>query len=259
MKIMNNNIAKKNEKRKNTLCFFLFTLLGAFLGGILGFGSSLANFFLSETVEGLRLSVLKASPVLLVAVCILSLLLSLALLLQGKRIIRDWDNEDEAVYRRFELALGRSMAASSIGVILTLIFFGLAASACVQALIDAKLFLSCALILVLTNVLLPFIQRQCVEQLKNQNPEKKGDALELHFQKKWLESCDEQERMSSYRAAFKAFSLLSPVALVVFVILFLMVFQYKIGFLPFLIAGVMWLIPTCIYMHESLKEQHQEP
>lgn len=249
-----NNTENKNEKRKNTRFFFLFICLGGLLGFVSGFGVNLANFFWADGIKQFGRILYRISPVLFGAVCLLSLSISLAFLLRGKKIIQGWDAEDEAVYHRFDLALGRSMAASCIGVILSLTFFGLTSLASVHNEISLPAFLSCAVGLILINILFPFIQRQCVDLVKAWNPEKKGDALELHFQKKWLESCDEQERAAVYRASYKGFTLLSYTALVIFVLLFLLVFHYDIGFLPFLITGSMWLIPTCVYLHETMTE-----
>ena len=249
-----NNTENKNEKRRNTRFFFLFVCLGGLLGFIFGLAGSFANFFLADGIEQFGRILARISPYLFWAVCLLSLLISFAFLLRGKKIIEGWDGEDEAVYRRFDLAAGRALAVSAVGTILSVTLFGLTSLAAVQDEISLPAFLSCAVGLVLTNILFPFIQRQCVDLVKARNPEKKGDPLELHFQKKWLESCDEQERAAAYRASYKGFTLLSYTALAIFVLLFLLVFHYDIGFLPFLITGIMWLIPTCVYLHEAMKE-----
>ena len=50
------------------------------------------------------------------------------------------------------------------------------------------------------------MQQMTVDFQKIMNPEKQGSVYDLRFQKKWEESCDELEKFTIYRSAYKAYS-----------------------------------------------------
>ncbi len=240
----------KTKKNKTTAFFFLYGLIGAAIGITLSITASFLNLQFSETLSAAYMGIQKASPWILAVFCIASMLAGWLPLARARSLSSLWDGEDDAAYERIDRLVNISLGIIGSATILGFVLFGLTTVSCRNGFLNTTLFLALALFYVVVMFLFPFIQRRAVNLVKSLNPEKKGDPLELHFQKTWLESCDEQERMVVYRASYRAYSSLPFVASVVFCILFLAVFFLNIGFLPFVAAGSMWLIPAVIYYVE---------
>ena len=51
------------------------------------------------------------------------------------------------------------------------------------------------------------IQQKSVDCVKIMNPEKTASVYDMKFQKKWLETCDEAEKIIVGKCAFKAFNI----------------------------------------------------
>ena len=102
-----------------------------------------------------------------------------------------------------------------------------------------------------------FIQRRQIEFTKEINPELKGDALDVNFHKTWLKSCDEQQREQVYKAAYKTFSMNNILFPVLFTVLMIGQLFLQIGITPILVAGLIWLIQTLVYVITSLDVHKQ--
>ena len=73
-----------------------------------------------------------------------------------------------------------------------------------------------------------------------------------------MESLDEQERLATYAASYKAFSSLNIVFFVLYILMILLVPFFSIGFLPFLCVGCMWLIPYGVYLWEASEKKSKQ-
>lgn len=187
------------------------------------------------------------------------MILSYVFLARAKKQITgrdDWNEEaDEAFYRRTDRLLSFSVGISNLGMITLFMIFALVTIAVLGKYTNVVLFFVCALAFLLSMIFLAFLQRKSIEQVRILNPEKKGDALDLHFKKKWLESSDE---LATYAASYKAFSSLGIVFFVLYALLVLMIPFFNIGFLPFLCVGCMWLIPNAVYLREASMEKPRQ-
>ena len=188
-----------------------------------------------------------------------AILFSYVPLTKAKKRIADWNgwnnDTDDAFYRQTERLLNFSLRISILGSMVLFMAFALLYIATYGKHISVYLFFMCMLCFLFCMIFLAFLQRKAVEQLRILNPEKKGDALELHFRKKWMESLDEQERLATYTASYKAFSCLNIVFFVLYILMILLLPFFNIGFLPFLCTGCMWLVPTAIYLWEASTEK----
>ena len=80
-------------------------------------------------------------------------------------------------------------------------------------------------------------QNILVEFSKKMNPEKKGNALSLHFTRDWDNSCDEQEKARMYRAAYVVYRKSNWLYSGIFIFLLMLSVVVDIGVLPFLMLG----------------------
>ncbi len=62
------------------------------------------------------------------------------------------------------------------------------------------------------------IQQKCVDAAKKTNPEKTASVYDVKFQKKWMDSCDEAEKILIGKCAVKAYRAVNTVCTVLAVI-----------------------------------------
>lgn len=55
------------------------------------------------------------------------------------------------------------------------------------------------------NLLAVVVQKKMIQNIKVLYPEKRGDVYSLRFQKDWLDSMDEREKLTTYRASYYAY------------------------------------------------------
>ena len=97
------------------------------------------------------------------------------------------------------------------------------------------------------------IQQKCVDAAKQTNPEKKGSIYDMKFQKKWMDSCDEAEKLVIGKCAFKAYAATNMVCTVLAIVLALGALMFDIGFLPSFVVCLVWLVNLSAYCRESMR------
>lgn len=50
------------------------------------------------------------------------------------------------------------------------------------------------------------IQQRCVDAVKRMNPEKTASVYDVKFQRKWMDSCDEAEKLMIGKCTYKAYA-----------------------------------------------------
>ena len=86
------------------------------------------------------------------------------------------------------------------------------------------------------------IQQKCVDTAKQINPEKKTSVYDMRFQKKWIEGCDEAEKIMIGKCALKAYSATNLVCTVLAIVLAVCALVFDIGFLPSLAVCFVWIV-----------------
>lgn len=95
-----------------------------------------------------------------------------------------------------------------------------------QILITIIIFISAPVVFVL-------IQKYIVDFIKSYSPEKRGNVLELAFNKNWIDSSDEREKFEIYKAGYRSYEN-TKLALLGDIIL-LYTFSNKVSLLPFVL------------------------
>ncbi|MCC8183112.1 MAG: DUF3169 family protein, partial [Clostridiales bacterium] len=202
------NIQKENRHYRRIL--LLVCLAAVVVGLLVGVGMILVQIC-GVTPEELfsDLTVLWAA----VAVMWLTLIVTIALYIcfyrQAKALGVDNGGDWEAAERK----LSAAMATSAIQMVLVLTCFGIAAAQLQRLLWDygmeagEYLFLLPVIVVGMAVCLIfsSIAQRRVVDQLREQNPEKRGSVYQFNFQKVWLQSCDEAEQLQIYRAGYQAY------------------------------------------------------
>lgn len=254
---MNKNEIKQ-ANRKAMPKFILIMILSLIIGGAFGFFS--AKYSLNTLSDSLKSAGaffgVYIAPYLMLAIAIIVPVTCIPLYVNAKKMLRGWDGEDEKIYESADRKLSIIILITDISLILS--FFLITASySCITAAFENKenalpVFAGIAAFfaIMLEAVL---IQQRCVDAVKAMNPEKTASVYDTKFQKKWLDSCDEAEKIMIGKCAYKAFSATNTVCWVLSVVLAVCALQFPIGFLPSLAVCLIWIVNQSVYLKEAIK------
>ena len=74
----------------------------------------------------------------------------------------------------------------------------------------------------------------------------------MKFQKKWVDSCDEAEKIMIGKCAYKAYTATGTVCAVLAIVLAVCALVFGIGFLPSLVVCLIWLVNLSVYCREAM-------
>ena len=97
------------------------------------------------------------------------------------------------------------------------------------------------------------IQQKCVDAAKQMSPEKKASIYDMQFQKKWVDDCDEAEKIMIGKCAFKAYSAVNRVCAIAAIVLAICALVFGIGFLPSLAVCIIWMVNLSVYCKEAMR------
>lgn len=250
--------AIKAANRKALPKFLLLTLVCAIIGGILGYFA--ARYELNELsgvlADAGAFFAAQIAPWLMVAVAVVTPTVCIPVYRRAKTMLTTWDGEDEDVSNAIDGKLSAVLWLSSVSLVLG--FFLIAAAYSVGfASFDSwdstvRIFISIAafLAILVENIL---IQQKCVDAAKRMNPEKKASVYDMRFQKKWMEDCDEAEKIMIGKCAFKAYSATNRVCAIFAILLAVCALVFGIGFLPSLAVCIVWLVNLSAYCKEAMR------
>ena len=92
-----------------------------------------------------------------------------------------------------------------------------------------------------------------MDATKLTNPEKKASVYDMRFQKKWLEDCDEAEKIVIGKCAFKAYAATNMICTVLAVVLAVCALLFDVGFLPSLAVCLVWIVNLSAYYKEAMR------
>lgn len=249
MKNRNDEIRQAN--RKAIPKFILALILACLAGGALGFCIS---FFGLETLAGTFHAAGAAfsrqiAPWLLVVCAVLEAGVCLPLYFTSKREVRAWDGEDEIASDRIDRRLSVTLWISSVAFVCAM--FLLTAS---YAGGDhpALVFMGIAAFLVVMAETI-LVQQRMVDLTKRLYPEKQGSVYEFRFKKKWMDSCDEAEKILIGQCAYRAYNAVNRTCMLLWLIFTLTALFLDTGFLPVLTVCIIWAVSQSVYCYWSIK------
>ena len=248
----------KKANRKALPVFILVCIISALVGGVVGYLSS-ANGIdaLSDDIKaaGLKFG-LYVAPWLMLALAVITPLITVPYYRKAKRMLSSWDGEDEDISDSIEEKLSLIQWISSGALIIS--YFLIAASYSGGFTIFENsgstivLFVSvAAFLLIMVEGIV--IQQKSVDCVKLMNPEKTASVYDMKFKKKWIDSCDEAERIIVGKCAYKAFNVTNNMCSVLAIILAISALVFNTGFLPSLAVCIIWIFNISIYCKECMK------
>lgn len=237
-----NTEMKQSERKKGMGRVVLRLFAGLAAGGAVGFALSYATFAvrggIAETAEVLNRMFQENAWIFqiaffaaLTAVCLICLRRAAALLRKGGEEELDRVGEYQ----------NTAQIANMADMILQFLLFGLAADGDnPKMLLSVALFLaSCASSMLLEGVV--------VRQVQRADPMKKGEVGSLRFNREWLESCDEAERLGIYKASWKSFQVLNAFCPLMEAAALLGKMMFDTGNFPIILVTILWAVHTGVY------------
>lgn len=252
----------KQANRKVLPKFLLFAVICAIIGGVIGYFSGYGSakgdtdklagimkeagaFFGTHIASWLTV----ATAVVVPAIC-------MPVYGSAKKLLGAWDGEDENISDKIDRKLSVVIWITSSTLIFS--YFLIAASfSDGLSIFDDKnktvvFFIGVAAFLIIMIEAI-IIQQKCIDLVKQVNPEKKASVYDMKFQKKWVDSCDEAEKIMIGKCAYKAYSATNIVCMVLSIILALCALVFGIGFLPSFTVCLVWIVNISAYFKEAMR------
>ncbi len=220
-------------------------LLCMAVGAVLGFGANMAvrgvgKRNLTDFVRGIQGWIQDQYLPLSVCLGILVLIVNVSGLLCARSLFKREQQveEDEALEKleqKVELCQGSIMTVTTVLVILALMLIGIGITENRKGLYGTLI----CFVVVLAAVI---FQTVVIHQMQKQDPRLKGDPNGLHFQRDWMNSCDEAEKMKVYEATYKSYLLVCNLFPIIMVLALLAKFIWNTGSGAIFLIGLLWMI-----------------
>lgn len=241
----------KNQRRKIFWKFILIMLICALAGGTMGFlltaGGQRVTVALEVIMAGLQQYAVIAQFALLVLPIVAA-----CFYFRGRQLAAAADPLQDDAYGPADRSYGLAMNWISAVQVLSFTCFGvgLTGGSGVPLMIQTAAFLC-------TEILALCLQNLCIKATKALYPEKRGNLLDVNFQKDWLDSCDEAELQMIGRAAYKSMAATQHAILLAFLLtMFLSLSGLMTPVVP-LAIGVIWFVQVQSYMVACRKLEHK--
>lgn len=248
----------KNANRKAMPKFLLLVAVGALIGGVTGFCS--ARYGVKTLADGLEQAGAffgaYIAPWVMIVMAVLLPMICTPIYQKAAKQLAGWDGENEeisdAVDRQLSIVLWVTGAATTLSFFLIAATYSGGFENLDQPISIISFF---AGILGLFAIMIETVvfQQKCVDTTKKMNPEKTASVYDTKFQKKWVDSCDEAEKLVIGKCAFKAYSSTNTTCAVLAIVLAVAALLFPIGFLPSLVVCLIWFVNQSVYCKEALK------
>ena len=250
----------KNKKKTNKEIYTKFALmivLGCVVGIVLGIGGAfISDMYGGDLIRGLHQIFKITIPVVYVLLMVMCYGYSFYHYQKAKKMVERWDGRDEDVLDQAEDILGLSMIPNNIMQVCN--FFLFSAMTYISGITvpgietnDKKQgmpLLAAALGLFIFNmIMITVVQKLTIDLTKKMNPEKNGNIFDKDFNKDWLASCDEAQKLMIYEAGYKAFQATQMTCIVMWVLTLIGMLLFDIGIVPSVCVFIIWLTLTIAY------------
>ena len=252
----NNEIKKAN--RKALPKFMLIMVISLLVGGSAGFCS--AKYGLNSLSDGMKSTGAffgtYIAPWLMLAIVVILPVVCVPIYRSAKKLLYSWDSENEEISDTIDRKLSIVIWVASAAFILS--YFLIAASYAngfetfetEKNIVPFFLGIASFFAIMIESVI---IQQKCIDSAKKTNPEKTVSVYDLKFQKKWLDSCDEAEKIMIGKCALKAYAATNTACMVLSIVLAVCALVFGIGFLPSFVVCLIWIVNQSVYCKEALR------
>lgn len=253
-----NNKEIQSANRKAMPKFILILVICMIVGGVIGF---FAAKYELNTLAGSMKSAgaffgTNIASWLILAIAVLVPVVSVPLYKKAKRLLSSWNGEDEEISDAVDEKLSVVIWITTAAMIIS--YFLIAASYSGGFAIfenEKSVLLFFVGIAAFFGIMIEavIIQQKCVDAAKKTNPEKTASIYDMKFHKKWMDSCDEAEKIMIGKCTYKAWAATNTVCSILAPVLAISALIFGIGFLPSLVVCVIWIVNQSVYCKESIK------
>lgn len=249
----------KKENKKAFGKFILLLIASMVVGAFIGMMSVKIGKGAGDTIaDGVFNFITLIAPYASLVITFVAAIMVGVLFVKSKKRYAAWNEEDEEEIERIELWLSYAMYVVSASMILVFFFF--AAGITALNINDLKeefhvIPVVCWLSSIFINMVFTMVaQRKLIDFIRIINPEKKGSIYDTNFSKKWEESCDEAERLGTYKASFKALKTTTMTCLGLWLFCVIGSIIWNFGILPVAMVTIIWFVLTTSYTRACIKE-----
>ncbi|MDY5986166.1 MAG: DUF3169 family protein [Lachnoclostridium sp.] len=244
----------KAKKVNSYIKLILFMALGGVFGGLMAFGLNIIDVSLRNIMDNSYRLAHDNGPVILGLILTVVLITAVICYRKGENIIKmcaespDDENQD-ILDMHYDYWCSVGLTVSNVGLIISMVIFG-----CVSTDPTSSFIVNLVLFLV-NAIVASSYQIAAVKQSKRKDPSKFDDAMDLKFQKKWIDTCDEAEKEIIYQSSYKTFNLVKSIFPAGIVIALLFHLYWGNGMLAMVLLAVIYLIMQITYTVNVLKLQ----
>lgn len=269
MKKSSKNNSGKNKTLKSVFIFAIILIVAYFLGYAVGSifseledaGINFVNIFNSDKIDN---CVVYIMPWVFAGILLITGGITLMYYLKSKKAFKNWDGDDEESINKVEKRLSLAMLISNTALIvdyfLVAVYIYFSESdklTMAEKAVGTNSVISMTLFLI-SLIFYVVIQRAIVELEKKINPEKRGEVLNMNFQKEWENSFDEAEMTMACKAGYKSFKITNITCVMLWLAAIILQVVFKTGILPVLFVTIIWLVSSLTYQIEAMKLENKK-
>lgn len=249
----------KKEDKKPKVIFYLVLAASVVFGLISGYLSAVVedsesiNHWINAGMEMVN----QASVYIGCITSVIAAVWAWVLYHKSRKAYDAWDEEDDAAMDRIETNLSLALIVTNGNLIITYIF-SVVAMAQIPSYFENPSTTVLKFVgffggLILSMVVAMVSSVKIVNFEKVMNPEKKGSAYDFNFQKKWLASSDEAEKLVNYKASFASYKAVNIACMTLWLLCMYGMNIWKWDNVPVFMVGAIWLTSYFSYSIETLK------
>ena len=266
---MSKNRAMMSEEKKadrKSKIIFAATMLGCFsLGALGGFLSNMfadSNVALHSFAEMITDVMNRNSYHIGALVSGIAAVIGLIFYRQAHKGYEVWDEEDDEAMDTIEEKLSLALIVTNAALIFTYVSTSIGIGQMSTFFAEGEFAIIKSVILLggffFSLIVAWFLNAKVVSFEKMLNPEKKGNLYDFNFQKKWMDSSDEAEKLITYKCGFAAYKVVNAVCSVLIVVCMFGMIIWQWDNIPVLMVGVIWLASYLGYSVEAVKLSKHE-
>ena len=242
------------ENRRARKWFIPIVIVSGVVGAILGILMvSLGTTGIQRAAGAMTQKVTMLAPYLLAAEAVIFNILAFAMYRKSRVLLREWDGEEEEITNQIDIKLNYALWALSLNQVISFLLFALGVDLRPEDMTGVRNELILAVVFMANVFISIWIQQKVVDLSKEMNPEKKGSVYDIRFQSKWMDSCDEAEKMQVYQAAYSAFKVTNIAFMIVWLFAFLAIEFAGTGVFACVMISILWGIHVSVYCFKTIQ------